>query len=134
MSAKEEATQKTDVEEIVYFGNLTLVQKEKRHIKVQKFYGFLEYDWGSEKAGTESDWKTGAKEWQIYKEVHGWQEKNDQQRQYMKRKFYTENIDKDFEKTMMYKSDDDRTNFMEYCQLYNSLGELGFSTLSEKSS
>ena len=33
----------------------------------------------------------------------------------MKRKFYTENVDKEFEKIMIYRSDDDRKNFMEYC-------------------
>ena len=47
----------------------------------------------------------------------------------MKRAFYTSTVDKEFEHTMLYKSEEDRERFMEYCQLYHSLGELGFGTL-----
>ena len=45
--------------------------------KIRKFFGFINFDWGDERAGPECDWKTGAKEWQIYKEVHGWKDHPD---------------------------------------------------------
>ena len=43
-------------------------------------------------------------------------------------------MDKDFETVMKYQSDQDRTDFMAYCQLYSSLGEVGFPQLQEVSS
>ena len=39
---------------------------------MRSFYGFIEYDWGDERPGDEANWKTGDKQWQIYKEVHKW--------------------------------------------------------------
>jgi len=89
-------------ETTAYFGDLTFDQKQKRMHKIKSFFGFIEYDWGDEKPGPEADWKTGAKEWQIFKEVHGWAEKTPHLRQMMKRNFYTQNVDKDFENTMIY--------------------------------
>lgn len=85
-----------------YFGNLTIDQKKKRQHKIKTFYGFIEYDWGDERPGTQADWKTGAKQWQIYKEVHGWADKTNHQRQLMKRSFYGTTVDKDFENIMLY--------------------------------
>jgi hypothetical protein len=63
------------------FGNLTLEQKKARHEKVTKFFNYIHYDWGDEREGKSSDWKTGAKQWQIYKEVHGWTDITEENRQ-----------------------------------------------------
>jgi len=52
------------------------------------FYSFINYDWGDERAGKDADWKTGAKKWQIYKEVHGWADHSNNTRQTMKRTFF----------------------------------------------
>lgn len=62
------------------FGNLTMEQKKFRHDKVTKFFSYIHYDWGDERPGKKSDWKTGAKQWQIYKEVHGWADISEEQR------------------------------------------------------
>jgi hypothetical protein len=51
------------------------------------------------------------KKWQIYKEVHGWTDISEDQRQLMKRKFYNEIIDKDFEKLTECKTKDDMVEF-----------------------
>jgi hypothetical protein len=111
-------------------GSLTIEDLQLRDRKIKSFFGFIDFDWGDERTGDQADWKTGNKKWQLYKEVHGWKDKSDHQRQLMKRKFYSENIEKNFENTMIYKSENDRDNFMLYCQLFNSLGELGFPTIN----
>lgn len=109
--------------------NLSQEKKTERHVKMQKFFAFIDYDWGDERAGKQADWKTGTKQWQIYKEVHGWHEVTDGERQLMKRKFYQENVDKDFEHDFLYKSEEEKQDFMLYCTLYTALGEIGFPQL-----
>lgn len=52
----------------------------------------------------------------------------------MKRKFYQENVDKDFEKVVGTETEEERQEFQKYCTLYNALGELGFPTLLEDQS
>ena len=107
-------------------GNLTFEQKQERHQKISKFFGFIHYDWGDESKGTGAKQNTGSEEWQIYKGVHNWINASEEIRQALKRKFYTENVDKEFEDVVKNKTEEDRVEFMTYCQLYNSLGELGF--------
>ena len=51
----------------------------------------------------------------------------------MKRKFYQENVDKEFEKVVGTENEEERVSFQRYCQLYNALGELGFPTLLDDS-
>ena len=64
----------------MFFGNLSLEQKEYRQQKVTKFFNYIHFDWGDETPGKKVDWKTGDKQWQIYKEVHGWAEIKDEER------------------------------------------------------
>jgi len=40
----------------------------------------MNYDWGDERKGPSVDIKTGTKQWQIYKEVHKYIEKPDEER------------------------------------------------------
>ena len=64
-----------------YFGSLTSEQKTQRIDKLRMFYNFISFDWGDERPGPDADWKTGEKQWQIYKEVHGWADHSDEKRQ-----------------------------------------------------
>jgi len=98
-----------------FFGPLSHDEKVFRYSKIKKFFAFIEYDWGDDTKGPESDWKTGAKQWQIYKEVHGWKDVSDHNRHVMKREFYTKTVDTDFEEVMKYSDDTERQEFMEYC-------------------
>ena len=45
----------------------------------------------------------------------------------MKRKFYQENIDNEFEKVVETKTQEDMKEFQRYCQFYNALGALGYA-------
>jgi hypothetical protein len=140
MTSKEEAKPKNaenkseEEEPLFYFGDLTIAQKQKRYKKICCFYGFIDYEWGDETSGVKGDPKTGAQQWQIYKEVHNWINMTDHQRQLLKRKYYVDNVEKDFEDVMVYKTDEDKDQFMKFCQLYNALGELGFQAIKEKES
>jgi hypothetical protein len=74
-------------------------QKKARLDKVTKLFDYIHFDWGDERPGKKSDWKIGAKKWQIYKEFHGWTDISEDQRQLMKRiNFFlsTHIFDKDF--------------------------------------
>lgn len=44
----------------------------------------------------------------------------------MKRKFYCENIDKDFAKIVETKNQEEMKEFQEYCQYFNALGAIGY--------
>lgn len=66
--------------------------------------------------------------------MHNWINASDEVRQGLKRKFYCENVDKEFEEVVKNKTEEDRVEFMTYCQLYNSLGELGFPAFLNASS
>lgn len=76
-----------------------------------KFFDYIHFDWGDEREGKKGDWKTGDKQWQIYKEVHGWAEITEENRQLMKRRFYNEIIDKEFENCVETKTKDEMTEF-----------------------
>jgi hypothetical protein len=41
-------------------------------------------------------------------------------------------VEKDFETVMTYKSEQDREDFMKFCQLYSALGEVGFPAFDQK--
>ena len=94
-----------------YFGSLTLEEKDFRVKKVTKFFDYIHFDWGDDRPGKKADWKTGDKRWQLYKEVHGWSDITEESRQGMKRKFYVENIDKDFEKIVETKTEFEMKEF-----------------------
>jgi hypothetical protein len=44
----------------------------------------------------------------------------------MKRKFYCENIDKDFQKIVETKNQEEMKEFQEFCQYFNALGVIGY--------
>ena len=93
------------------FDSLTIEEKQTRHNKVTKFFDFIHYDWGDETKGPTVNMKTGTKQWQIYKEVHQYSEKSDEERQHQKRKFFNDVIDKEFEKTVETNSPADMKQF-----------------------
>ena len=61
------------------------------------------------------DQNTGDKQWQLYKEVHQYVDQGEEQRQHMKRKYYQEVIDKEFEVTVETNLEAEMKEFQMFC-------------------
>ena len=70
MTGNKEESKETKKEPMKYQGSLTYEEKKARQKKVDCFFKFIYFNWGDERKGTDINIHSGAKEWQIYKEVH----------------------------------------------------------------
>ena len=80
---------------------------------------FVNYGWGSDNEEENEDWTA-------YKSKHKYKSTNKQGKANLKRQFYSREVDKDFEKTMMIGDEEEIKAFNAYCAEHNSLGEIGY--------
>jgi len=80
--------------------------------RVKKFFEYLNFDW------------KGEKRWKEYQLRH--EEPTDKEGQEaFKRKFYSEVVDPEFDKSFMFQSEEERLEYVSQAQFYGNLGILG---------
>lgn len=82
--------------------------------RINKLMAFMQHDWENDKL------------WKSYIDKEKLDKLTKEELEYMKRTYYSTNVEKDLDKILSFENEDERKEYASYCKYYGNMGTLGF--------